>query len=46
LFLFELAPLIGALPYELPTWLSPRLPRVFLNERQGFEAGKFAGQKA
>lgn len=31
LYLFELAPQIGALPYELPTWLSPRLPRVFHN---------------
>lgn len=30
LYLFELAPLIGALPYELPTWLSPRLPRTFI----------------
>ncbi|HEY3297009.1 MAG TPA: alanine racemase [bacterium] len=29
LFLFEVAPLIGALAYELPTWLSARLPRVF-----------------
>jgi hypothetical protein len=29
LYLFELAPLIGALPYELPTWLDVNLPRVF-----------------
>ncbi|MBU0507673.1 alanine racemase [bacterium] len=29
LYLYELAPLIGALPYELPTWLSGSLPRVF-----------------
>jgi alanine racemase len=29
LYLFEIAAHIGALPYELPTWLSPRLPRVF-----------------
>jgi len=30
LFLFEIAPLIGALPYELPTWLSSKLPRLFV----------------
>jgi alanine racemase len=29
LYLFEIAAGIGALPYELPTWLSPALPRVF-----------------
>jgi alanine racemase len=32
LFLFEIAPLIGALPYELPTWLSPKLPRLFVRQ--------------
>jgi alanine racemase len=31
LYLYEVASLINALPYELPTWLSPRLPRVFVN---------------
>ncbi|MBI5060154.1 alanine racemase [candidate division KSB1 bacterium] len=30
LYLYELAPLIGALAYELPTWLSPRLERQFI----------------
>lgn len=30
LFLFELAPKIGALAYELPTWLSPKLTREFV----------------
>ena len=32
LYLFELSCHIGALPYELPTWLSPRLKRVFLED--------------
>jgi alanine racemase len=32
LYLYEIAPLIGALPYELPTWLSPKLPRLFLSQ--------------
>ena len=32
IFLFEIASLIGALPYELPTWLSPRLPRSFVTD--------------
>lgn len=36
LFLFEIAPLIGALPYELPTWLSTRLPRVFCESARIF----------
>lgn len=30
LFLHELAPLIDCLPYELPTWLSPKLQRQYL----------------
>jgi alanine racemase len=30
LYLFELAGLIGALPYELPTWLESDVPRSFL----------------
>ncbi len=29
LYLYEIASHIEALPYELPTWLSPDLPRVF-----------------
>ena len=29
IYLYELAALIGALPYELPTWLSGKLTRVF-----------------
>lgn len=29
LYLYEVASHIQALPYELPTWLSPDLPRVF-----------------
>jgi alanine racemase len=29
LFLYELSPLIGCLPYELPTWLSANLNRHF-----------------
>jgi alanine racemase len=29
LHLYELSSLIGALPYELPTWLSPSVERVF-----------------
>lgn len=33
LFLHELSSLIGALPYELPTWLSPRLKRVYLSSK-------------
>jgi alanine racemase len=32
LFLYELAPLIGALPYELTTWLTQRKPRRTLTE--------------
>jgi alanine racemase len=30
LYLFELASLIDALPYELPTWLASSVPRTFL----------------
>jgi alanine racemase len=30
LYLYEVAAPIEALPYELPTWLSPELPRVFV----------------
>lgn len=30
LYLYELSGLIEALPYELPTWLSGKLPRVFV----------------
>jgi len=29
IYLYELAPLIGALPYELTTWLSGKLTRIF-----------------
>ncbi|MBK6765573.1 MAG: alanine racemase [bacterium] len=29
LYLYELSPLIDALPYELTTWLSPKVPREF-----------------
>ncbi len=32
IYLYELAPLIGALAYELPTWLSPDLPREFVTK--------------
>ncbi len=32
LYLFELAPLIGALAYELPTWLSADLTRIFVGD--------------
>jgi alanine racemase len=39
LYLYELAPLIGALPYELPTWLSADLPRMF-----GHSSCKHEGQ--
>jgi alanine racemase len=31
LYLYELSPLIEALPYELPTWLSAKTPRIFLD---------------
>jgi alanine racemase len=30
LFLHELSPLIDCLPYELPTWLSNKLPRLYV----------------
>jgi alanine racemase len=30
IYLYELAQLFGALPYELPTWLSASLPRDYL----------------
>ena len=36
LFLYELSPLIEALPYELPTWLSSKIPRSFQNSEQEF----------
>ncbi len=29
IYLYELSPLIDALPYELTTWLNPRVPRIF-----------------
>ncbi len=32
IYLYELAPHIGVLPYELPTWLSPKLPRIFVGK--------------
>ncbi len=32
LWLFELAEKIDALPYELPTWLSKKIPRVFVEK--------------
>jgi alanine racemase len=32
LYLYEIASLIEALPYELPTWLSPRVSRVMLEQ--------------
>ncbi len=32
LWLFELAEKIDALPYELPTWLSKEIPRVFVEK--------------
>jgi alanine racemase len=35
--LFELAPIIGALPYELPTWLSPKLTRVYVSKSRKYK---------
>lgn len=32
LYLYELSPLIDALPYELTTWLNPKVPREFVGE--------------
>jgi len=34
LWLFELAEKIDALPYELPTWLSKGVPRVFIEDTE------------
>jgi alanine racemase len=37
LYLFELAGLIGALPYELPTWLEPTVPRRLASASEASE---------
>jgi alanine racemase len=34
--LYEIAALMGALPYELPVWLSPEVPREYMSESDVF----------
>ena len=46
LYLFELAPFVGALPYELPTWLSPKLTRVYVSKSRKYKAANSDAQAA
>jgi alanine racemase len=46
LFLYEVATPIQALPYELPTWLSPELPRVYQRAGKGLRPSVLSARAA